>query len=104
MSLGLPVAFGRLDHVAHADRLRRYLDPAHFAIHQGANLLNVRSELALGDPRRLLTDASKVLGLSLSSDRASGSGFLACEITNSWHDPPSCTKRRYKLPRGHDDR
>ena len=39
------VAFGRLDHQAHADGLGRNLNPYDTAIYEGSNLLDVSFEL-----------------------------------------------------------
>src|SRR5262245_40743030 len=88
---GAPVPARWLDHQSKLDGLCGNLESTDLAIDQGADALDVRLELALGDARRLDADAAQVLGLAATCDLPACPGSSACEMTHSRHSQPSCS-------------
>ena len=76
LGFGRPVSDRRFDEQAHADRLGRDLDSADLAVDDGPDALHIGFELALRNPRGLSADAAEVLGLTLTGDLITRTGFL----------------------------
>src|SRR5688572_23287249 len=78
------VALGRLGDQAAAEGLGADLDADDLAVDQGANLLDIRAELALGDAGHLGADAAEVLRLAAVRLLVAAAGLPAGEMTNPW--------------------
>src|SRR5262249_6625947 len=79
------LATHRLGDQSLLDRLGADFHTDDPAINHGADLLNVRFELARGDAGYLRADAAQVLGFAAVGDLVAEGGLLAGEIANAWH-------------------
>src|SRR5439155_8765004 len=78
-----------LDHHAVADCLGANLDADDPAVHNRADFLDVRLELARGDAGGLSADPAQVLGLAAVRDLVAEAGFLTGEIADAGHKTTS---------------
>src|SRR5688572_16620862 len=80
--LGGDLPARRLDDHAVADGLGADLHANDLAVNHGADLLNIRLELAGGDPGDLGADPAQILRLAAMGDLVAEGGLLAGEVTN----------------------